>query len=312
VSATGISSASVASTKPLASAIAGLQDDYETPRAPGGSRTLLIAGIVAIGVAAVALAAVAVSGSMGGEEGPQALTSEVTEGEVLVMVTGKGVLESCNNDNLKCQVEGGSKILWIVPDHKRVEKDEVLVRLDDATLKTQVQTQEIALQKAAAIKKQAEEDYKVAVKAVEEYDKGTYIKELQTLEAAVTIAQENLSSAKNSQEHSERMHRKGYISDLQLDAQVFAVKRTTLELASAQTAVDVLKNFTKDKMLTQLCAARDAAESRKLSEQKAYELERTKLADLIAQRERSSSAPPRQAPSFTPMKTAGGGDAIRH
>lgn len=269
---------------PLADVLAEFQDEPETTRASSSSRTLVIVGVAIGAIGLLGLTAMGVANSMGGDEGPEVLPHVVSKGDLLVTVTGKAVLESAKNVNLKCQVDGGAKILWIVEDGKRVEKGEELVKLDDSTLKTQIQTQEIALERAAAVKKQAEEDYKVAVKAVEEYRDGTFIKELQTLEAAVIIAQENESGAKNSLEHSRRMHRKGYISDLQLDAQVFAVKRTGLELASAETAVRVLKDFTKVKMLTTLESARDAAEIKMKSEDKAYKLEQTKLEDLIAQR----------------------------
>jgi HlyD family secretion protein len=283
----------------------------------------------------VAVAAVAFSSSAE-DEGPQVLPSEVVEGEVLVTVTGRGVLESRNNENLKCEVAGGSKILWIIPDGTRVEEGQKLVELDGSALETQILTQEIAVEKAAALKKQAEEDYKVAQKALREYDpeygrpnadgsgaeasgveasgveagadgsgadgssaddsketKGLYHKEEQTLRAAVQVAKANLKSAEHSLEHSLRMERKGYITKVQREAQEFAKEKAELDLTSAELALEVLKYATRDKMVTTLKSAVDAAKIRENAEVKAFNLESSKLADLRKQKERCTIRAPK-------------------
>ena len=59
------------------------------------------------------------------------------------------------------------------------------------------------------------------------------------------MAKENLESARNSLQHTDRMHRKGYVTALQRDAQAFAVQRSKLDLEVAETAINVLEKFTK-------------------------------------------------------------------
>ena len=95
---------------------------------------------------------------------------------------------------------------------------------------------------------------------MQEYKEGTYLQTLQQLEANVTVAKENLESSRNSLQHTIRMHRKGYVTDLQRDAQAFAVQRSELDLKVAETAKDVLEKFTRAKTLVGLESARDSAE----------------------------------------------------
>lgn len=212
-----------------------------------------------------------------------ALTHSVSRERLLVTVTEDGNVESASNVDVKCQVAGGATILWIVEDGKLVEEGEVLVRLDDSNLLEQVNTQKIAYEKAMAAKIQAEEDFEAAKIAVREYAEGTFVKELQDVEAQITIALENLRSSENLLEHTERMARKGFATPLQLEADQFAVRRSQLELDSARTAKKVLEEFTKPKMLKQLESTRDAAAARARSEMAAFELEKARLERLEAQ-----------------------------
>jgi multidrug efflux pump subunit AcrA (membrane-fusion protein) len=239
-------------------------------------------GLLALVGAVGAGAAIGIQ-SLGDGEQNKWLTEKVTKGDLVVTVTAKGTLESASNENIKCRVAGGSKIVEIVENGKYVRAGDHLVTLDTSLLEDQIQLQSINVNRAMALKDLAEKEYEVAQIAVTEYEQGTFVQLLQTAQAAVTIAQENLSSAKNSLEHSQRMHRKGYISDLQLDAQVFAVKRTTLELGSAETAVTVLRDFTKTRMVTELKSKVVTAKSKMESERNAFTLEENRLKRLTNQ-----------------------------
>lgn len=211
------------------------------------------------------------------------LTHRVASGDLLVTITEDGNLESASNIDVKCQVAGGSTILSIVPDGTLVHKGDELARLDSSAIEEQVNQQKIICEKALAMKIQAEKEFAAARIAVQEYLEGTYVKELQAIEAQITIAMENLRSSENTLQHTERMARRGYVTPLQLDAQRFAVERARLDLRTAELAKDVLERFTKRKMLEDLESARDTAEARMRSEQTAYELEEARLERLKAQ-----------------------------
>jgi hypothetical protein len=49
-------------------------------------------------------------------------TLPVEKGNLLITVTEDGNVESANNVDVKCQVAGGSTILWIVKDGTQVKK----------------------------------------------------------------------------------------------------------------------------------------------------------------------------------------------
>ncbi len=214
------------------------------------------------------------------------LTHTVQRSELVVTVTETGDLESASNEDIKCLVAGGSTILSIVKDGAEVKKGEVLVRLDASTIDEEISKQKIAHEKARAAFIQAESDAAVAKLAVTEYLEGTFRAELQLAQSNVAIAEENLRTATNRLEFTRRMFRKGYVSDVERDAQVFAVEHAQLELDLKRTEEDVLRRFTKTKTLQELRSAQKAAEAKVASEAAALELEESRLDRLTTQKEK--------------------------
>ena len=212
-----------------------------------------------------------------------ASTYTVEKGELLVTVTEDGNVESASNIEIKCKVAGGSSILWIVEDGKEVKQGDKLVELDAASLEDQIATQQIAFNKAKSAVIQAEKDFDVAKISVREYLEGTFVKELEDAETQITIAEENLRSAKNGLNYSERIFQRGYISELELESQQFAVKRAQLELNSANTSKKVLEQFTKPKTLKDLESTVETAQAAMESEQAAFTVEENKLKRLQTQ-----------------------------
>lgn len=205
------------------------------------------------------------------------LTFEVDQGDLVVTVTEDGSLESANNVDVKCEVAGGSTIISILEDGSFVETGDLVVELDKSTLEDSINQQQNVYEKARATVIQAEQDFEVAKISIEEYEEGTFKQELQDADKQIKIAMENLRNAENTLSHTERMFRKGYVSELELRQKEFAVERSQLELDSAETAKDVLENFTKRKTLEDLKAQRDIAEAKLKSENAAFALEESKL-----------------------------------
>ncbi len=220
------------------------------------------------------------------------LTETVRRADLVVSLTEDGTVESQHNTDVKCEVQGGSTILWIIRDGTQVKKGDELVRLDSSTIEDQINAQKILYEKARAAMIDAEKLYDAAVISVQEYKEGTYLQTLQQLEANVTVAKENLESSRNSLQHTIRMHRKGYVTDLQRDAQAFAVQRSELDLKVAETAKDVLEKFTRAKTLVGLESARDSAKAKMASEKAAFELEDARLQRLQTQSEKCTIVAP--------------------
>jgi HlyD family secretion protein len=258
-----------------------------TAAAGGGSWARVLAVLVTV-VIVIGLGVYGSSqliGKLGSEPASTMLTHTVARGELLVTITEDGNVESASNLDIKCQVAGGSSILWIVEDGKQVEEGEKLVELDQSQLEEQISQQKITYEKARSASIQAAKDYEVAQIAVEEYLEGTFKKELQDAEANITIALENLRTAQNTLGHTQRMFRKGYVSQLELEGQEFAVQHAQLELDSAQTSKEVLEKYTKVKMLEDLRSQVETAKAKMESEKAAFELEESRLKRLQDQLE---------------------------
>lgn len=219
-------------------------------------------------------------------------TFTVQPDELVITVTEDGNIESGSNTDIKCQVAGGSSILWIVEDGKEVQEGDKLVELDASALEDQINSQKIVYNKARTTLIQAQKDHQVALISVDEYLQGTLKQELETADTNITIAEENLRSAQNALDYSERMFQRGYISELELESQQFAVKRAQLELNSANTAKEVLEKFTKVKTLEDLQSQVETAEASVESEQAAFNLEEAKLKRLETQLENCTIVAP--------------------
>lgn len=214
------------------------------------------------------------------------MTHTVRRENLIVTVTDDGELQSASNVDVKCEIAGGSTILWIIPDGTVVEANQKIVELDSSGIEEQLAAQTGIYEKALAAQIKATEDAAAAEIAVKEYVEGTYLKDLQEVESLITIAQENMRSAQNVLDHTERMARKGFATPLQVEADEFAVKRAKLDLEFAQTSKKVLEDFTYKKTTKGLEATRDAALALARSELANVELEKAKLEKLKKQLEK--------------------------
>jgi RND family efflux transporter MFP subunit len=94
------------------------------------------------------------------------------------------------------------------------------------------------------------------------------------------VAEENLNRAKEYYAYSQKLASKGYVNELQLEADRFAVEKANKDLDAAKTKLHVLDEFTKPKMVSTLESAILIAQAKLESAQSSHELELEKLADL--------------------------------
>jgi len=215
--------------------------------------------------------------------GHNVLLEKVRRGDLVVSITEDGNVESAQNKDIKCEVQGGGVILWLIKDGTIVKKGDELVRLDSSSIEDKISQEKITYEKARATMIEAEKNFETAKIAVQEYVEGTFAQSLQDLQAKATVAKENLESAKNLLVFTNKMARQGYVTTLQRDAQAFAVQRAQLDLGVAETAITVLEKFTKPKTQSQLESTRDSAEAKMAAEKAAFALEEDRLNRLETQ-----------------------------
>jgi RND family efflux transporter MFP subunit len=220
------------------------------------------------------------------------LTEKVRKTDLVVSITEDGNVESAHNKDIKCEVQGGGVILWLIKDGTMVKKGDELVRLDSSSIEDRVSQEKITYEKARATKIEAEKNFNAAKIAVLEYVEGTFLQSMQDLKAKATVAKENLESAKNLLVFTNKMARQGYVTTLQRDAQAFAVQRSELDLGVAETAITVLEKFTKPKTQAQLESTRDSAEAKMAAEIAAFALEEDRLKRLETQLEKCTIIAP--------------------
>ena len=211
------------------------------------------------------------------------LTHTVGRADLLVTVTDDGTLQSSVNIDVKCEVAGGGTILWLVEDGKHVEVGEKIVELDPATITEQLNVQRSIYEQARALKIQAEQNLAAAEIAVREYKEGTYLQAVQTADSAIRIAEQNLSSSENTLAFTKKMLRKGFATQLQVEADQFAVDRAKLDLDAAETAKRVLQEFTYEKTVKGLEATAEAAAAQLTAENATFQNEEDKLKLLETQ-----------------------------
>jgi len=199
-------------------------------------------------------------------------------------VTERGEVEAFDVTEIRSLVKSnntaGNAILRIVPEGTIVKKGDFLVELDSSALSAQRTTQKILASAAKALEVEAHNNFDVAVIAKREYLEGTYLQERQTIESEVFVAEENLNRAKEYYVYSQKLALKGYVNELQLEADRFAVEKANKDLDTANTKLKVLDEFTRLKMVSTLESAILIAKAKWESAQNSYELELEKLAEL--------------------------------
>lgn len=245
---------------------------------------LLLAIVLVAGIGAVAW--FTLSGSTE-DKTADVLTFATRRGPYEHIVLEQGQVESANSVEIRCQVKstspGGTEIKWVIPEGTRVVKGQKLVELNSADLDDALVQQQIVCNTSEALVVQAENTLRAAEIARKEYLEGTFKTEEQTLMSELFVAEENLRRAQRNYKSTERLAAKGIVTALQLDGDGFAVDKSRKELESAQTKLDVLRKYTKEKMLKQFDSDITTAEAKWESEKESHRLELSKLADIRKQ-----------------------------
>jgi HlyD family secretion protein len=228
------------------SQIAFSPDDVSSAASEGLSRWFVKKTILrgALAVAAVALLFAGISTVVNDLSATDStfVLYTVQRGDLPIVVTESGNLESQKKTNIVCEVEnvsfdrgssGGTQILSIVPDGTFVSKDDLLVELDSAPLEERVDNQTLATEKATLDQVQATVKYEnqitqnetllaeaklqvdlaeLAVKQFEDESGGTFQLALQDTELAIQQAQAERLIATTDLRGYEELYKLGYKS----------------------------------------------------------------------------------------------------
>jgi Ca2+-binding EF-hand superfamily protein len=119
--------------------------------------------------------------------------------------------------------------------------------------------------------------------ARQEYLEGTFKQNEQIIESNILIAKQNLSTALDKAAFSERLAAKGFVTQQQLQADRFAVKRANLDMSLKENELRTLREITKQKMLVGFDADIETATASMLAEEKNYIEEEKQLTEIKQQ-----------------------------
>ncbi len=246
-----------------------------------------LVGLLALVVLLVLAASVAYwwrQTSSSGQATTDAILHTMTRGNFVLEVIERGEIQSAGLNEVRSQVKtkntAGVAILKIVPEGTEVKEGDLLVELDSSVLEEERTLQQIAVNTVEALVVEARNLYETAVIAEREYIEGTYVQERQTLESEVFVAEENLNRAKEYYEYSKKLAAKGYVNELQLEADEFAVEKSAKELEAAKTKLQVLDEFTKAKMMKQFESDITITKAKWEAQKNSYGLELERLEEI--------------------------------
>jgi multidrug efflux pump subunit AcrA (membrane-fusion protein) len=252
-----------------------------------------IMALGAVGVATAAgIAVVSVPGmskpiqGLFGSSRRDIITYTVRPANLNITVSERGSLESSSNLDVFCEVEGQTTIISIVPEGKRVKKGDVVCELDSAALRDSLTNQKISTQSADAAYQNAVLTREVAEIAVTEYEEGTFVQELQTVEGEIKLAESDLTRSDDRVVWATKMYDKGYVSKAQKVSEELAFQKARFALEQAQSKKMVLEKYTRNKTVKELKSEVEKARSDELAKKQTYELEKSKEEKLVKQIEK--------------------------
>jgi multidrug efflux pump subunit AcrA (membrane-fusion protein) len=222
-----------------------------------GKRGLLMLGLVVVSVSMVVLLSRRDSPKNGSGS-----THVVQRGDLIVIVTEEGVLESSDNTEIRCKVRGQSVITWVIESGTHVEEGDELVRLDTLAIEDAIAERTKYSHWSRSSAERSTANVVRSELAISEYLEGRYSTELMGLEKDLTIAKSNRLTAQNLLDHAETMAQRGYVSDLDVEDATAARIRAELNVEVTNKQMEVLQQYTKAMELETLKGNLEATRAR--------------------------------------------------
>jgi len=257
-----------------------------TVRRPSGVRrgamiTKLLIGFVVVGAVVGGGWYLFASGRSATKVDP--ILETVVLGPFEASVLEQGQLESSDNVDFRCEVKsryGETSVISVIPEGTQVKEGDVLIELDRSKLEQLHQTQLIAVASAEKLVQQASSTLQAAEIAKVEYLEGKFEEAKATIQSEIFVAEEELRKAEEYARFSERLAAKSFVTELQLEADLFAVDRYRNQLELARQKLRVLEQQTKPKEIIGFDSQILSAQAELASAEKARDLEVAALTEI--------------------------------
>ncbi len=194
-----------------------------------------------------------------------------------ITLTEDGEIKPRKSVELKCEVEGQSTILSIVPESTKVKKGDLLVELSSDAIKDRINTEELEIarleteldaarqelelqrqQNASDIKK-AQIDVEIAKLELDKYLKGDYPQQLQQIQIDIRQTQMEIARKERELEKYRKLYQREFITKAKLEQIEFELEKLKMVLDKHQQALKTLREYDRPKNEKQRRSAYDRA-----------------------------------------------------
>ncbi len=197
----------------------------------------------------------------------------VREGPLTISVTQAGTIKAKDQIILKNEVEGQAQIIFLIEEGTVVKEGDLLVELDASQLVDNRVDQLIQVQNSEAtfisdrenlevVKNQAESDISAAKLAAQfaqedlkKYVEGDYPMLIKEAEAKIALSLSEESRTKEQLQGSKRLLDEGFLTSIEYDEDKALAQRAQLDLELAQSSLNLLKEYTYKRQMTELQSA---------------------------------------------------------
>lgn len=197
-----------------------------------------------------------------GTAGPSIQLFDVVRRSFPVILQEKGELKAARTADARCELEGKSTIIFLVPEGSPAKKGDLLVELASDEIDEKIREAEIKVATTKAAYEAAQKELQitrdkgasdvrkgelavwVAENTLEKYKNGDAVQLLKTDELALAKAEYVLLQAKEKLADSEELYKKGFITLLELKSDRFSEYQAGQEKTKADLALTVTKTYT--------------------------------------------------------------------
>lgn len=227
-------------------------------------------------------------------------TYEVVHRSFPIKLNEKGELKAKNSVSIRCELEGRSTIISLVPEGSQAKKGDLLVRLSSNDIDERVQTEQIKVQNAQAAAEAADKELDILLDQnasdirqaelklhnarveLDKYVQGDYVQNLTDYTQAKNRAIKILEQKQSIVKDSKTLWEKKFLSKREYDQHVLDLDEAQVNLTKAKLALEIFEKYTHPKDLGQ--RESDISEAEK-------ELERTiKQAEAKEAKQRANTA----------------------
>ncbi len=204
--------------------------------------------------------------SLGGDNNASESYYEVRRGDFLVSVNAGGTLEAVNQEVIRNEVDGNSRVIYIVPEGTVVKEGDLLVELDSAEAEEQLNQQKLSYEKAVQDFEAAKANLEIEQSQVQsqidaailatnfayidfkKFIEGDKLQQLRNAEISIQTVSESLKIAQDRLFWSQRLFKEGFETKTKLEQDQLSVTNSLLNLEQARTELAMLQNYDLPKL----------------------------------------------------------------